>query len=88
MEWQVWWATPSSAAQCSAKKLLSSLLVNPAARCHHLPRLEPVPLTVTLAIAQVQVTLTAYEVGSAADGVVQCVQDLGVVYLKSSQVGR
>lgn len=88
MEWQIWWATTSPAAQCSAKTLLQRLLINPAGRCHHLPLLEPVPLTLTLAIAQAQVILTAQEGGSVADGVVNSDQDLGVVYLKSLQVGR
>ena len=88
MEWQIWWATTSPAAQCSAKTLLQRLLINPAGQCHHLPLLEPVPLTLTLAIAQAQVVLTAEEGGSATDGVVNSYQDLGVVYLKSLQVGR
>lgn len=88
LEWQVWWAASAPGTQCSAKTILQHLLVNPTAHCHDLPLLQPVPLTITMALSQVRLTLLieAGNDGMASPGVPQA-QDLGAMRLDNFQVG-
>ena len=87
LEWQLWWAFPTLEAQQSARAVLQHLLINPVTHCPSLPRLEAVPLTLTLAVSQVQVTLMLEK----DDGMTSCStsgnHDLGVVNIKELQVG-
>ena len=87
VEWQLWWAFPTLEAQQSAKTVLQRLLINPVTHCPSLPRLEAVPLTLTLAVSQVQVTLLLEK----GDGMTICGasshHDFGVVNIKKLQVG-
>lgn len=87
LEWQIWWAALTPEVQWSAKDILQHLLVNPTAHCCDLPSLEPVPLTLTVTIKQMQLRLMVeaeWNVGN--DGTGQP-QDLGVVCMTDVQVG-
>lgn len=86
LEWQLWWTGSSAEAECSAKSVLQHLQVNPAAYLPDLPPLQPVPLTLTVTIPEVRVTLAVEEAISLGNPAELCAQDLAVVYITSLQV--
>ena len=87
LEWQLWWAFPTLEAQQSARAVLQRLLINPVTHCPSLPRLEAVPLTLTLAVSQVQVTLMLEKGDDMTSCNTSSNHDLGVVNIEKLQVG-
>ena len=89
-EWQLSCNSPPQEGSLSAKALLQALLVNPPALTLDLALLQPVPLTLSLQLQELQVHLLAEAAGYQVEGSATTthgeLQALGVVHITSFQV--
>ena len=92
LEWQLWCNSPSKEGHCTAKALLSHLLVNLPSLTTDLPPLQPVPITCTLQVKHIRLSLLvetttadASQVAGTTNLVGQA-QALGMVYITALQV--